>query len=127
MHAEEPEKHGEPEKNNDLAFTSSVARAMKNLFMHAHLGDSSLFESLYYVISKLRFYNGRDLSLLKAKAAFSNSFTIFPLLKVPRSPPRFFEGHRETCLAMFANFSPFFSRSKTVLASFSVFTRMWAQ
>ena len=30
-------------------------------------------------------------------------------------------------LAIFANFSPFFNRSKIIFASFSVFTRMWAQ
>lgn len=65
--------------------------------------------------------------LLSLKAAFSNSLTIFPLPKVPRSPPRFPEGHSETSLAMFANFSPLFRRSNTVLASCSVLTRMCAQ
>lgn len=61
------------------------------------------------------------------KAAVSNSLTIFPLAKVPRSPPRLPDGQRESSLAMFANFSPLLRRSKTVLASCSVFTRMWAQ
>jgi len=60
----------------------------------------------------------------RVKAPFSNSLTIFPLPNVPRSPPFFPEGHSETFWAMFANFSPFFRRSRTVLASCSVLTRM---
>ncbi len=75
----------------------------------------------------LVFTIGETCPFWRANAVFSNSFTIFPLPKVPRSPPRFFEGHNETSLAMLANFSPFFNRSRTVLASFSVFTRTWAQ
>ncbi len=63
----------------------------------------------------------------RSKAAFSNSFTICPRPNVPRSPPRFLEGQSDSSLAIFENFSPFFNRSKTVFASFSVFTRMWAQ
>ena len=35
-----------------------------------HLGDSSLFKSLYYVVSKLRFHNGRNLSFLKGESGF---------------------------------------------------------
>lgn len=61
------------------------------------------------------------------KAAVSNSLTIFPLPKVPRSPPFFPDGQSEASLAMFANFSPLFRRSRIALASCSVFTRMWAQ
>jgi hypothetical protein len=63
----------------------------------------------------------------RANEAVSNSFTIFPLVNVPRSPPFFPEGHCETSLAMFENFSPLFKRSSTVLASCSVLTRIWAQ
>jgi hypothetical protein len=62
-----------------------------------------------------------------SKEAVSNSLTIFPLVNVPRSPPFFPDGHCETSLAMFENFSPLFNRSNTVLASCSVLTRMWAQ
>ncbi len=65
--------------------------------------------------------------LLSANAAVSNSFTIFPLVNVPRSPPFLPEGHCEMFWAMLPNFSPFASRSMTFFASFSVFTRMWAQ
>jgi hypothetical protein len=61
------------------------------------------------------------------KAAVSNSLTIFPRVNVPRSPPFFPDGHCETSLAMFENFSPLFKRSNTVLASCSVLTRIWAQ
>ncbi len=62
--------------------------------------------------------------LLMANAALSNSLTIFPLPKVPRSPPRFPEGHNDTSWAMFENFSPFLIRSRIALASCSVLTRM---
>jgi len=61
------------------------------------------------------------------KEAVSNSLTIFPLVNVPRSPPFFPDGHCETSLAMFENFSPLFKRCSTVLASCSVLTRIWAQ
>lgn len=62
-----------------------------------------------------------------AKAAVSNSFTITPLPKLPRSPPRLAEGQSETCFAMLANFSPLFRRSRMAFASVSVFTSIWAQ
>jgi hypothetical protein len=62
-----------------------------------------------------------------ANAAVSNSLTIFPLVKVPRSPPCFPDGQSETSLAMFENFSPLLRRSCIVFASCSVFTRMCAQ
>ena len=62
-----------------------------------------------------------------ANAAVSNSLTIFPLVKVPRSPPFFPDGQSETSLAMFANFSPLSRRSFIVFASCSVFIRMCAQ
>jgi hypothetical protein len=65
--------------------------------------------------------------LFSANAAVSNSLTIFPLPKVPRSPPRFPEGQRDTCLAMLLNFSPLLRRSWMFFASVSVFTRMCAQ
>jgi hypothetical protein len=45
-------------------------------------------------------------------------------VNVPRSPPCFPDGQSETSLAMLVNFSPLFSRSKTALASGSVFTSM---
>ena len=60
-------------------------------------------------------------------AAVSNSLTIFPLVKVPRSPPCFSDGQRGTSLAMFENFSPLLSLSRIALASVSVLTRMCAQ
>jgi hypothetical protein len=40
---------------------------------------------------------------------WSNSLTIFPLPKIPKSPPRLPEGQEETSLAILENFSPFFS------------------
>src|SRR5208282_1596149 len=60
-------------------------------------------------------------------AACSNSLTILPRVKVPRSPPCFPDGQSETSLATLENFSPLFSLSTTVCASFSVFTRICAQ
>jgi hypothetical protein len=75
----------------------------------------------------LVFTIGETSPLFNAKAAFSNSFTIFPRVKVPRSPPRFPEGQSETTWAIALNFSPFFKRSNTALASLSDLTRIWAQ
>ena len=63
----------------------------------------------------------------RAKAAVSNSFTITPLLKLPRSPPFLAEGQCETCLAALANFSHLFRRSIIVLALVSAFTSVEGQ
>ena len=42
-----------------------------------------------------------------ANAVFSNSGTIIPLPKKPRSPPLLFEPSIEYCFARFAKLSPF--------------------
>ena len=73
------------------------------------------------------FIIGETCPFWSAKAAFSNSLTIFPLEKTPRSPPRFPDGQSDDPLAMFANFSPCLRRSSTAFASCSVLTRMCAQ
>ena len=99
-------------------------KSNKNFQADLMMRYSSLFIMWY---PNLVFTTGEICPFWRAKAASSNSFTIFPLPKVPRSPPRFFEGQSETSLAIFANFSPFSNRSRTPFASFSVFTRMWAQ
>jgi hypothetical protein len=62
-----------------------------------------------------------------AKAAFSNSLTILPLVKVPRSPLFFEDGQIELFLAIEPNFSPFSSRVLMFFASVSVLTSMCAQ
>lgn len=65
--------------------------------------------------------------MFSLKDAVSNSLTIRPLPKVPRSPPCFPDGHSESSLAMLANFSPLLRRSRIFFASVSVFTSMCAQ
>jgi len=62
-----------------------------------------------------------------SKAAFSNSLTILPLVKVPRSPPFLPEGHKETCWATAPNFSPLSMRDLAFFASVSVLTSIWQQ
>lgn len=62
-----------------------------------------------------------------SKAAFSNSFTILPLVKVPKSPPFLLDGQRETCWATAPNFSPLSRRAFAAFASVSVLTSMWQQ
>jgi hypothetical protein len=62
-----------------------------------------------------------------SKAAFSNSLTILPLVKVPKSPPFLLEGQRETCWATAPNFSPLSRRAFAAFASVSVLTNMWQQ
>ena len=61
------------------------------------------------------------------KAAFSNSLTILPLVKVPRSPLFYADGQREEFLAMAPNFSPLSSRALMFFASVSVLTSICAQ
>ncbi len=73
------------------------------------------------------FIGGEVSPFWSLKAAFSNSLTILPRVKVPKSPPFLPEGQSETHMAMALNFSPLSRRALTALASVSVFTSMWAQ
>jgi hypothetical protein len=75
------------------------------------------------VVPKLGFNWNRSLSFLK----FEGSFLILPLVKVPRSPPFFAEGHMETCWATAPNFSPLSRRAFAFFASVSVLTSMCQQ
>ncbi len=92
------------------------------------MGLDCVYSSLFIMwYPNFVFTAGEVCPFCRLKAAVSNSLTIFPLVKVPRSPPFFPDGQSEPSLAMFANFSPLFRRSRIVFASCSVLTRMWAQ
>ena len=62
-----------------------------------------------------------------AKAAFSNSDTMAPLEKNPKSPPLFFETSEEYSLARFAKLSPFEILVLRSCATLSFSTKICAQ
>lgn len=74
------------------------------------------------MVAELGFYWSADLAFWSSNAHFSNSFTIFPRVKVPKSPPFLPDEQRETCLAMSPNFSPFSRRAFMLFASVRVLT-----